>query len=87
MAFALLTRTGSRILNVELSALESDGRGKIISSPKVSGDNVKAVIEDGTEIPYLSTAQTAAPPFLRSSLKSRVISGCDAKLRPMAKCV
>ncbi len=59
ISFALLNPSGSRILNVELSALESDGRGKIISSPKVvTGDNIKAVIEDGTEIPYVSTAHT-----------------------------
>ena len=75
MAFALLSPTGSRILNVELSALESDGRGKIISSPKVvTGDNVKAVIEDGTEIPYLSTAQTGGTTIPTVEFKKAVLS-------------
>ena len=75
LAFALLSPSGSRILNVELSALESDGRGKIISSPKVvTGDNVKAVIEDGTEIPYLSTAQTGGTTIPTVEFKKAVLS-------------
>ncbi len=75
MAFALLSPTGSRILNVEISALESDGRGKIISSPKVvTGDNVKALIEDGTEIPYLSTAQTGGTTIPTVEFKKAVLS-------------
>jgi len=75
LAFALLNPTGSKILNVELSALESDGRGKIISSPKVvTGDNVKAVIEDGTEIPYLSTAQTGGTTIPTVEFKKAVLS-------------
>lgn len=75
LAFALLNPTGSKILNVELSALESDGRGKIVSSPKVvTGDNVKAVIEDGTEIPYLSTAQTGGTTIPTVEFKKAVLS-------------
>ena len=75
LAFALLNPTGSKILNVELSALESDGRGKIISSPKVvTGENVKALIEDGTEIPYLSTAQTGGTTIPTVEFKKAVLS-------------
>lgn len=75
VSFALLNSTGSRILNVELSALESDGRGKIISSPKVvTGDNVKAVIEDGTEVPYTSTAQTGGTTIPTVEFKKAVLS-------------
>lgn len=75
LSFALLNPSGSRILNVELSALESDGRGKIISSPKVvTGDNVKAVIEDGTEIPYVSTAQTGGTTIPTVEFKKAVLS-------------
>lgn len=75
LAFALLNPSGSRILNVELSALESDGRGKIISSPKVvTGDNIKAVIEDGTEIPYVSTAQTGGTTIPTVEFKKAVLS-------------
>ena len=75
VAFSLLSPAGTRILNVEVSALESDGRGKIISSPKVvTGDNVKAIIEDGTEIPYLSTAQTGGTTIPTVEFKKAVLS-------------
>lgn len=40
-------------LNLELSALESKGRGEIVSQPKViTGDKEPAIIKAGTEIPY-----------------------------------
>jgi type IV pilus assembly protein PilQ len=43
----------SFILDAQLSALETSGEGKIISSPKVTTlDNVKATIQQGEEIPY-----------------------------------
>ena len=57
LAFSLFNSSVSRILNVEIAALEEDGLGKIISSPRViTANNVKAKIEDGTEVPYV-TAQ------------------------------
>jgi type IV pilus assembly protein PilQ len=38
---------------MEIAALQADGIGKLISSPRVvTANNVKAKIEDGTEIPY-----------------------------------
>ncbi|UCV15321.1 type IV pilus secretin PilQ [Quatrionicoccus australiensis] len=53
VALSLFNSSLSRILNLEISALEADGIGKIISSPRViTANNVKAKIEDGTEIPY-----------------------------------
>lgn len=59
LAFSLFNASLSRILNLEIAALESDGVGKIISSPRViTANNVKAKIEDGTEIPYVTTTNT-----------------------------
>jgi len=56
LALSLFNASITRILNLELSALEKDGIGKIISSPRViTANNVKAKIEDGTEIPYITT--------------------------------
>lgn len=56
LAFSLFNASMSKILNLEIAALESDGIGKIISSPRViTANNVKAKIEDGTEIPYVVT--------------------------------
>ena len=48
-------------LNLELSALEADGKGKIISSPRVvTADQVKALIEQGTELPYQQATSSGA---------------------------
>jgi type IV pilus assembly protein PilQ len=55
LAFSLFNSSLTRILNLELAALESDGIGKIISSPRViTANNVTAKIEDGTEVPYVT---------------------------------
>lgn len=49
----------TKFLNLELAALESDGIGKIISSPRViTANNVKAKIEDGTEVPYITASSS-----------------------------
>ncbi|MCL2636586.1 MAG: AMIN domain-containing protein, partial [Betaproteobacteria bacterium] len=56
LALSLFNATATRILNLELAALETDGGGKIISSPRViTANNVTAKIEDGTEVPYTTT--------------------------------
>jgi type IV pilus assembly protein PilQ len=50
------------VLNLELSALELDGRGKVISSPRVvTADKVKAAIEQGNDIPYQTNTQLGGP--------------------------
>lgn len=59
VALSLFSADLTRILNLELAALESDGVGKLISSPRViTANNVKAKIEDGTEIPYVTTSSS-----------------------------
>ena len=60
-AFILFNNGLSRFLSLELSALEADGRGKIIASPRVlTADQVEAVIEQGTEIPYQQATSSGA---------------------------
>lgn len=50
------------VLNLELSALELDGRGKVVSSPRVvTADKVKASIEQGSDIPYQTNTQLGGP--------------------------
>jgi len=62
LALSLFNNSLTRILNLELSALESDGRGKVISSPRVvTANNVTATIEDGTEVPYVTPSTTGSP--------------------------
>jgi len=55
-AIGLLFGTSKLILDAKLSALETSGDGKIISSPKVTTlDSVTATIKQGEEIPYTVT--------------------------------
>ena len=59
LAFSLLTE--DTFIDLELSALESDGAGEIVSQPKVlTGDKQKAVIKTGTEIPFEESTSSGA---------------------------
>ena len=52
-SFALGLATNDLLLNLELAALESEGDGEVIAQPKVvTADQSKAMIQQGTEIPY-----------------------------------
>lgn len=54
-------RIGNHILQLELSALQAEGRGEIISSPRVITANQKeAVIQQGVEIPYQKATSSGA---------------------------
>ena len=60
-ALSLFSATANRFLNLELSALEAEGKGKIISSPRViTADQVQAVVEAGEEIPYQVATSSGA---------------------------
>ena len=74
-SFLLFNQRGTRFLNLELSALQADGRGKIISSPRViTADQVEAIIEQGTEIPYQQATSSGATAiqFKKATLSLRV---------------
>jgi type IV pilus assembly protein PilQ len=63
------------LLELELSALQQEGRGEIISSPRVITANQKeAYIEQGEEIPYLeaSASGTATIAFKKAVLSLKV---------------
>jgi len=75
IAFSLFNAAANRFLNLELSALEADGKGKIISSPRVvTEDNVPAIIEQGVELPYQQATSSGATSvqFRKASLKLEV---------------
>ena len=75
LAFALFNASLTRILNLELAALETDGLGKIVSSPRViTANNVKAKIQDGTEIPYVTTATGGGVATQNVSFKTAALS-------------
>jgi type IV pilus assembly protein PilQ len=59
VAVSLFNAAADRFINLELSALEAEGRGKVVSRPRViTADQTKALIEQGTELPY-QTAMTS----------------------------
>src|SRR4051794_4834464 len=61
LSFILFNSAATRILSLEISALEADGKGKIIASPRVlTADQVEALIEQGTEIPYQQATSSGA---------------------------
>jgi type IV pilus assembly protein PilQ len=60
-SFLLLNQARSRMLSLELTALETDSKGKIISSPRVvTADKTEAMIETGTEVPYQQASSSGA---------------------------
>ena len=60
-SFALEFLTGNTFLDLELSALENEGSGEIVSQPKVlTGDKQKAIIKTGTEIPFEESTSSGA---------------------------
>jgi type IV pilus assembly protein PilQ len=75
VALSLFSATANRFLNLELSALEADGKGKIVSSPRIiTADQVKAVIEQGEELPYQVASSSGATSiqFRKANLKLEV---------------
>ncbi|MBK1700041.1 type IV pilus secretin PilQ, partial [Thiococcus pfennigii] len=53
----LIGKVGSYLLQLELSAMQREGRGEIVSSPRViTSDQHKATIKVGQEIPYQESA-------------------------------
>ena len=75
VAFSLFSSAANRFLNLELSALEADGKGKIISSPRVvTEDKMLAVIEQGIELPYQVATSSGATSitFKKANLRLEV---------------
>jgi len=71
----LFNNARSRFLDLELTALQADGKGKIISSPRViTADQVEATIEQGTEIPYQAATSSGATSvsFKKATLSLKV---------------
>ena len=74
-ALSIFNSAANRFLTLELSALEADGKGKIVSSPRIiTADQTKALIEQGTEYPYSVTAPNGATTiaFKKAVLKLEV---------------
>jgi type IV pilus assembly protein PilQ len=71
----LMNDAMTKFLNLEITALQADGKGKIVSSPRViTADNVEASIEQGTEIPYQQATSSGATSvsFRKATLSLKV---------------
>lgn len=61
VGIALARLSNNILLDLELSALESEGRGEVISSPRLIATNQQpALIESGEEIPYQEATSSGA---------------------------
>ncbi len=57
----LIGKIGSYLLQLELSAMQQEGRGEVVSSPRViTADRQKAIIKQGDEIPYQEETSSGA---------------------------
>jgi type IV pilus assembly protein PilQ len=75
VAVSFFSAAANRFLNLELSALEADGKGKIISSPRViTIDKVAALIEQGVELPFQTIDKNGLPvvAFRKANLRLEV---------------
>jgi type IV pilus assembly protein PilQ len=75
LGLSLFSAAANRFLNLELSAMESEGKGKIVSSPRVvTADQQKASIEQGEEIPYQVATSSGATSiqFKKAALRLEV---------------
>ena len=74
-SLVLFNSAATKFLNLEIQALESDGKGKVISSPRVvTANQVEALIEQGTELPYQQATSSGATSiaFRKATLSLRV---------------
>ena len=74
-AISIFGAAADPFLNLEISALEADQKGKVISSPRVvTADQIKALIEQGTELPYQVATSSGATSiaFRKATLKLEV---------------
>ena len=61
IALSIFSGSALGFLNLEISALQADGKGKLLSNPRVvTSDQTEASIESGTEIPYLTASSSGA---------------------------
>jgi len=65
-------KLGNHLLQLELNAMEAEGQGQVISSPRVLTSNQKeAFIQSGTQIPYQEASSSGATSV---SFKNAVLS-------------
>lgn len=74
IAFSLISLSDF-MLDLELSALQADGYGEVISTPKIlTGDKQKAKVATGQEVPYQTTTNSASGSTATTSFKEALLS-------------
>jgi type IV pilus assembly protein PilQ len=67
-SISMLSRQATQLLQFELSALEADGLGKIVSKPRIiTANHVPAIIEQGTDIPYFTNSKEGGKVHFRKA--------------------
>ena len=67
-------KVGDYLLDLELQAAQNEGRGEIVSNPRlITSDQTKAVIKQGVEIPYQSTVALGGGATANISFKQAVL--------------
>jgi type IV pilus assembly protein PilQ len=63
LAVSILNLGSGNLINLELQAMEANNMGKVVSNPRVvTADNQKALIKQGTQIPYTTAGAVGSPP-------------------------
>ncbi|MBJ8433578.1 type IV pilus secretin PilQ [Acinetobacter pittii] len=74
IAFSLISMSDF-MLDLELSALQADGYGEVISTPKVmTADKQRAKVATGQQVPYQTTTNSAAGATASTSFKDALLS-------------
>lgn len=74
MALSIFNSSMTRFLSLELSAMETEGMGKIVSSPRLmTADKSEAEIKQGTQIPYKSSTGAGASAIPKVEFKDAVL--------------
>jgi type IV pilus assembly protein PilQ len=74
-ALSIFGASSNRFLNLEISAIEADGKGKVVSSPRIiTADQVKAFISQGQKVPFQKSTSSGATAveFVEATLKLEV---------------
>lgn len=73
-ALSIFSNLANRFLNLEISALEADNKGKIVSSPRVvTSDGKKAFIKQGQQVPYQSCTGTGGTQTCTTAFKDAAL--------------
>jgi type IV pilus assembly protein PilQ len=71
-ALSLFSAAADKFINLEISALEADGLGKVVASPRVvTADQEKAQISQGQKVPFQKSTSSGATAieFVEATLK------------------